>query len=225
MKKDLRNDFTDALNEEILSRKIFDKAKNFEKENIFLSEVENVVSQETKISKSESKAKKNPPKFSEEKILQSEIKTSEKISAANDFEERVFAEAENDFYEEKVSEVEKRMKLKAEEKKNFAPVFHSKSIEEDIREKNEEKISSEDFELHRKLTRAEVAGVSLSLIMFFYSYVTLDKPLFFISVSLMVHLVRPLVGGFFGKYNRAVQNAMRSFSLVLFFGAILFIFI
>ena len=218
MKKDLRNNFTDALNEEILSRKIFDKAKTSEEEKIFLSETK-----EEPVAKVE--IKKSPPKISEEKILSPKVEEVEKISAENDFEERVFAEAENDFYEEKVSEIGKHMRSKVAEKENLAPIFHSKNIENDVHEPGEEKFQqSDDPELRRKLTRAELAGVFISVLMLLYSYSTLDKPLFFLSVSLMTHLVRPIVGGFFGKYNRAVQNAMRSFSLVLFFGAILFIF-
>lgn len=226
MRKDLRNDFIDALNEEILSRKIFDKAKTHEEENIFLSEtkIEPAVKNEIKISKPK-KNKKSKPKISEEKILPPKIETVEKVEAKDDFEKRIFAEAENDFYEEKVSEIGKHMRLKVEEKKNFAPIFHSKSIEKDIQEPDAENLPPPDPELYRKLTRAEKAGVTLSVMMLAYSFVTLDKPLFFMALSLLSHLLRPFIGRLCGRHNREVQNALRSFSIVLFFGAILFIFI
>lgn len=218
MRKDLRNDFTDALNEEILSRKIFDKAKTPEEGNIFLAEtkIETVAKPEIKNSK---------PKISEEKISPPKIETPKKITAENDFEERVFAEAENDFYEEKISEIGKHMRYKVEEKKNFAPIFHSKDLQKDIQDPDEENPVDDDPELYRKLSRAEMAGVTLSALMLAYSFLTMDKPLFFLAMSLISHLMRPPVGRLFGKHNRAVQNAMRSFSLVLFFGAILFVFI
>ena len=227
MRKDLRNDFTDALNEEILSRKIFDKAKTPEEENIFLAEtkIENVAKPEIKNSKPKKKIKKSAPKISEEKISSPKIETPKKITAENDFEERVFAEAENDFYEEKISEIGKHMRYKVEEKKNFAPIFHSKDLQKDIQDPDEENSVDDDPELYRKLSRAEMAGVTLSALMLAYSFLTMDKPLFFLAMSLISHLMRPPVGRLFGKHNRAVQNAMRSFSLVLFFGAILFVFI
>lgn len=227
MRKDLRNDFTDALNEEILSRKIFDKAKTPEEENIFLAEtkIENVAKPEVKNSKPKKKIKKSKPKISEEKISSPKIETPKKITAENDFEERVFAEAENDFYEEKISEIGKHMRYKVEEKKNFAPIFHSKDLQKDIQDPDEENSVDDDPELYRKLSRAEMAGVTLSALMLAYSFLTMDKPLFFLAMSLISHLMRPPVGRLFGKHNRAVQNAMRSFSLVLFFGAILFVFI
>lgn len=227
MRKDLRNDFTDALNEEILSRKIFDKAKTPEEENIFLAEtkIETVAKPEVKNSKPKKKTKKSKPKISEEKISSPKIETPKKITAENDFEERVFAEAENDFYEEKISEIGKHMRYKVEEKKNFAPIFHSKDLQKDIQDPDEENSVDDDPELYRKLSRAEMAGVTLSALMLAYSFLTMDKPLFFLAMSLISHLMRPPVGRLFGKHNRAVQNAMRSFSLVLFFGAILFVFI
>lgn len=227
MRKDLRNDFTDALNEEILSRKIFDKAKTPEEENIFLAEtkIETVAKPEVKNSKPKKKIKKSKPKISEEKISSPKIETPKKITAENDFEERVFAEAENDFYEEKISEIGKHMRYKVEEKKNFAPIFHSKDLQKDIQDPDEENSVDDDPELYRKLSRAEMAGVTLSALMLAYSFLTMDKPLFFLAMSLISHLMRPPVGRLFGKHNRAVQNAMRSFSLVLFFGAILFVFI
>lgn len=229
MKKDLRNNFTDALNEEILSRKIFDKAKTSDTENIFIAETETkmdaepVAPPEVKNFKRKKKIKKSPPKIETvEKIPEP------KVEPKDNFEERVFAEAENDFYENQVAEIERNMRSKVEEKKNFAPpAFHSRMVDNDVQELDEEKDLQQpeyDPELHRKLTHAELIGVVLSVAMLGYSFVNLDKPLFFLAMSLLSHLLRPLVGGFFGKHNRAVQNAMRSFSLVLFFGAILFIF-
>jgi len=58
-----------------------------------------------------------------------------------------------------------------------------------------------------------------------YAVSTMDKPLFFMSMSLLSHTLRPLIGALFGKHNREVQNALRGFSIVLFFGALFFLFV
>ena len=58
-----------------------------------------------------------------------------------------------------------------------------------------------------------------------YSLAESDKPLFFLATSLLTFLLRPIIGGLAGKHNRAVQNALHSFSVVLFIGALLFLFL
>ena len=80
-------------------------------------------------------------------------------------------------------------------------------------------------ELKRKLSHAESSGIAISAVMLVYSLKEEDKPLFFLSTALLIFLLRPLIGAFFGKHNRAVQNALHSFSLVLFIGALLFLFL
>lgn len=226
MKKSLRNDFTDALNEEISSRKVLDKAKNpVMEEDIFISEnVEEIKPTVQKVSLEKKSAEKFVEKPIEKVSLEKELPKKIVITKA-DFEKRVMAEAENDFYEE--IKLRSDLRSKVEDKKNLPLTFHSKTFDNITSEHEEIKnAENDDFdpELYRKLTRAETAGVGISAIMLIYSVSTMDKPLFFMALSLLSHLLRPLVGGFFGKHNRAVQNAMRSFSLVLFFGALLILF-
>lgn len=215
----MRNDFTDALNEEITARKILDKAKTQTVEDkIFLSEVTE------EIAEPEIKKSVEPPKFSSEKNIPPVEKISlEKKPAPKkiiitkaDFEKRVFAEADNDFYDD--------IKSKVADKKDMPPVFHSKKFD-DTPSELDEKISVEsDFDVNIKLNRIERIGIILSAVMLVYGFATLDKSLIFMAMSLLTGLLRPVVGKMSGKHNRAVQNAMRSFSIVLFFGAILFIF-
>lgn len=77
----------------------------------------------------------------------------------------------------------------------------------------------------RKLSHAETSGVAISAVMLIYSLTTQDKPLFFVSAALIIFLLRPLIGILFGKHNAAVQNALHSFSIVLFIGALIFMFL
>ena len=216
--RNMRNDFTDALNEEIAARKILNKAKNHDvDENIFLSEVTEEIA-EPEIKKSP------PPKFSSEKnippvekiSLEKKPEPKKIIITKADFEKRVFAEADNDFYDD--------IKSKVADKKDMPPIFHSKKFD-DTPSELDEKISVEsDFDVNIKLNRIERIGIILSAVMLVYGFATLDKSLIFMAMSLLTGLLRPIVGKMSGKHNRAVQNAMRSFSIVLFFGAILFIF-
>ena len=77
----------------------------------------------------------------------------------------------------------------------------------------------------RKLSHAETSGVAISIVMMIYGATTLDKPLFFVSASLLTFLLRPLIGALFGKHNAAIQNALHTFSLVLFIGALIMLFL
>jgi len=61
--------------------------------------------------------------------------------------------------------------------------------------------------------------------MLVYSLAKGDKPLFFVSTALLTFLLRPLIGALFGKNNRAVQNALHSFSIVMFIGALIMLFL
>lgn len=237
--KNIRDDFTDALNEEMLSRKIFDKAKPppSEEEKIFTAEARaEIISEPTTsdgkvypnfqpVKQKKSKRKKPVEEkiSAEEKFSSAEVKISREVKAETELEKRIFAEAENDFYEEKPSELGENFRSKVIDEDR--PIFRSKSLKSDVIE--EKKSSEEPFdpELYRKLNRAEKSGLALSVLMLIYAFTNLDKPLFFVSLSLLTHLIRPLVGAFFGKNNRAVQNAMRSFSIVLFVGALMLIFL
>lgn len=82
-----------------------------------------------------------------------------------------------------------------------------------------------ELEVKQKISHAEASGIVLSVVMSGYSLITEDKPLFFLSTALLIFLLRPLIGGLFGKHNQAVQNALHAFSLALFFGALIFLFL
>lgn len=261
--KRIRNEFTDALGEEISARKIFDKAKEKkEDDELFLSEfadeliAEPIEVHEPKLprpgDKVKAKKKKSGQKKSKPAKKIPEVKPEEKISpeenlppenipdeifvsapeveAETEFEKRIFAEAEDDFYDEKLPQhIGDNMRSKISTGEKHKPVFRSKYFEdtedEPVKKKKKIEMPDPDADLHRKLTHAEVAGVAISAVMLVYSFATLDKPLFFLALSLLSHLLRPLIGALCGKYNRPVQNALRSFSIVIFFGALIILFV
>lgn len=101
--------------------------------------------------------------------------------------------------------------------------FHSKSFADDDTEAKDKR-KSQKSPLKMKLSHAETSGVAISAVMLVYSLSEGDKPLFFLSTALLIFLLRPLIGLLFGKYNRAVQNALHSFSIVLFIGALIMLF-
>ena len=106
-------------------------------------------------------------------------------------------------------------------------VFRSKKFVDSETQAAEDKKKSAtpESELKRRLTHAESSGIAISAVMLVYSLKESDKPLFFLSTSLLIFLLRPLIGVFFGKHNRAVQNALHSFSIVLFIGALIMLFL
>ena len=97
--------------------------------------------------------------------------------------------------------------------------FHSKAMQRNLER------AETPARPKRKLSHAETSGVVISAVMLIYSFVEMDKPLFFLSTALLIFLLRPLIGALFGEHNRAVQNALHSFSVVLFIGALLFLFL
>lgn len=106
-------------------------------------------------------------------------------------------------------------------------VFRSKKFVDSDTQAAEDKKKSvkPESELKRKLTHAETSGIAISAVMLAYSLAEGDKPLFFLSTSLLIFLLRPLIGAFFGEHNRAVQNALHSFSVVLFIGSLIMLFL
>ena len=104
--------------------------------------------------------------------------------------------------------------------------FHSKNFTDSDTQAEEDKKKSapHESELKRKLSHAETSGVAISAVMLVYSLAEGDKPLFFVSTALLIFLLRPLIGALFGKNNRAVQNALHSFSIVLFIGSLIMLF-
>ncbi len=113
------------------------------------------------------------------------------------------------------------------EKATPVKTFHSKNFTDSETQAAEDKLKSlpHESELKLKLSHAETSGVAISAVMLVYSLSEGDKPLFFLSTALLIFLLRPLIGLLFGKHNRAVQNALHSFSVVLFIGALIMLFL
>lgn len=124
---------------------------------------------------------------------------------------------DGDLYAEKVS-LDKTPRIKTFHSKNFTD-------SETQAEEDKKKSAPHETELKRKLSHAETSGVAISAVMLVYSLAESDKPLFFVSTALLIFLLRPLIGALFGKNNRAVQNALHSFSIVMFIGALLMLFL
>lgn len=131
---------------------------------------------------------------------------------------------EDDLYSDRVSLSKEPIKI------DDAPrprTFHSKNFTDSVTQAEEDKRKSATHEppLKLKLSHAETSGVAISAVMLAYSLAEGDKPLFFLSTALLIFLLRPLIGLLFGKHNRAVQNALHSFSIVLFIGALVMLFL
>ena len=124
---------------------------------------------------------------------------------------------DGDLYAEKIS-LEKTPPVKT---------FHSKHFTDSETQAAEDRKKSlpHESELKLKLSHAETSGVAISAVMLIYSLSEGDKPLFFLSTALLIFLLRPLIGLLFGKHNRAVQNALHSFSVVMFIGALIMLFL
>ena len=124
---------------------------------------------------------------------------------------------DDDLYAEKIS-LDKTPRPKT---------FHSKNFVDSETQAAEDKKKSapHESELKRKLSHAETSSIAISAVMLIYSFAEADKPLFFLSTALLIFLLRPIIGSLAGKHNRAVQNALHSFSIVLFIGALLFLFV
>ena len=124
---------------------------------------------------------------------------------------------DDDLYAEKIS-LDKTPRPKT---------FHSKNFVDSETQAAEDKKKSapHEPELKLKLSHAETSGVAISAVMLAYSLAEGDKPLFFLSTALLIFLLRPIIGALAGKNNRAVQNALHSFSIVLFVGALVMLFL
>ena len=135
-------------------------------------------------------------------------------------------DSDDDLYAEKVSLKKNLPKETFPDKTSRPKTFHSKNFVDSESQAVEDRKKSlpHEPELKFKLSHAETSGVAISAVMLVYSLAEGDKPLFFLSTALLIFLLRPLIGALFGKNNRAVQNALHSFSIVLFIGALLFLF-
>ncbi len=99
--------------------------------------------------------------------------------------------------------------------------FHSKHFTKDI---DDDSHAEDKPEGKRKISHAEASGILISVVMLGYSLVTEDKPLFFLSTALLIFLLRPIIGGLFGKHSQNVQNGLHAFSIALFVGSLVFLF-
>lgn len=174
-------------------------------------------------------------------------KIKEIIKTDNDFDKRVSAEAENDFYDEKPSQIDNG----AFRSNIISKTGSNEKIEKPILETNKKgnrkinlrepvkvnvrheiKDSKERFEETSPSTeaekkpqrRTETYGILISAIALIYSIYTADRPLLFLSASLVLFLTRSIIAAPFGQHKQSIQNAIKGFSIVLFFGAIFFIF-
>ncbi|MBQ7198708.1 MAG: hypothetical protein IJS29_05545 [Selenomonadaceae bacterium] len=234
-RKKLRNNFTDALGEEISAR------ENLNLDNLKKFESTPKVDLTKKVKPAE-KVKPSSIETSNVEIANDKVADVKPVEVASknssveivevkvdaEFEERVLAEANNDFLDDKPKRP--RRMMSTEDIASSRSAFRAKLIQDRIAEEKEleierKKNSDKNSDLRRNLTRAEMVGAAISAAMLAYSLSTYDKPLFFMAMSLLSHTLRPLIGGFFGKHNRSVQNALHGFSIVLFFGALLFIVI
>lgn len=213
-----------------------------------LRTVDKIVNNSTNTDNASTKPKPNESVISEKAPIQKTQSptSSPGKSPANlpnrdsDFERRVNAEADNDFYDEKPpqqigetfrSGVVKR-KSNIEDDTNLETTNTNRKlnlrepIKVNVRHQIGENIEEIEVEVPSKepIRRTETYGIVISAVAFLYSIATKDKPLLFLSVSLLLYLMRPVIAAPFGKYSHSVQNAIKGFSMALFVGSIVFIF-
>ena len=232
-KSPLRNEFTDALNVEMAERKIVERTKADKKqETVESAAVEVAAVSLEKISVEKVAVEKVPvevPKV-EEVAKVEEISAPQIVEVKTDpkLEKRILKEADSTFLDEKPPEKDSP---KVKPRKS---IFRSKTMQRWEAEQFGEELSSPKVETPKfekpivkkpkKMSHPEKFGGIISVIMLVYAAVNLDKPLFFLSMALFVNFLRQPLSAVFGKYEDDVSNALHSFSIVLFFGAILFVF-
>lgn len=164
-----------------------------------------------------------------------------------DFERRVNAVAEDDFYDEKPvqkavgtfrsnavrkidpidgpAEIE-NLSTKKNRKINIRePITVNVRHEVRDRSKFDEEEPMVEVEIKKPARRTESYGIIISAVALVYSVIAKDKPLMFLSVSLLLYLARPIIAAPFGKYSHSIENAIKGFSMALFIGSIIFIFL
>lgn len=211
-KSRLHNDFTDALNVEISERKIIERTQPAA-EKVSLEKLSATVEPVTeKISATVESAAE---KISE--TAEIEVPPTVEVKAESPLEERILKEADNDFFDEKPAA-----------ESPHKSIFRSKGMQrwqdEQAEKKSPPKIEPPKINKPHKMSHAEKIGVIISAIMLVYALANFDKPLFFLAASLFVHFLCMPVGALFGKNSAAVQNSLRTFSIVLFCGALFFLF-
>lgn len=228
-KTPLRDEFTDALNLEMEERKIAERVQ-LSKETEFLKQepAENAKVEVTAVSLEKNSIEKIATETIPDKVEESpapQIQIVE-VEVNKKLEERILKEADNDLFEEKPPKIN----LPKVEKPRKS-IFRSKGMQCWEAEQRGEEVTQSPkvepapkIEKPRKLSRPEKFGTVVSVVMLVYAFVTLDKPLFFLALSLISHSIRQPIGAMFGKYDSDVQNALHSFSIVIFIGAIMFLF-
>lgn len=242
-KSPLRNEFTDALNVEMAERKIIERtqketgnrkqetvenaavgvaAVSLDKVSVEKPATEKISNEKVplekipvekvsieKVSVEKIEVEKIPAIEESKKIQIVEVKTDKKL------EERILKEADKKFLDEK-PKTEKPRKS----------IFRSKAMQS-WEDEQDEKITpptAPQIKKPRKMSHPEKFGGIISVVMLVYAFVNMDKPLFFLALSLFAHFLGYSIAAVFGKYADAVQNAIHSFSIVIFFGAIMFLF-
>jgi hypothetical protein len=228
-KTPLRDEFTDALNLEMEERKIIERVK-LSKETEFLQketaetskvEVSAVSVEKNSVEKVE--VEKIPAKVEETPAPRVQIV---EVEVDKKLEEQVLKETDSTFFEEKPPEINS-----PKVKKPRKSIFRSKGMQLwEAEQRGEEtppppKVEpAPKVETPRKLSRPEKFGSFVSVVMLVYAFVNMDKPLFFLALSMISHFIKQPLGTMFGKYDADVQNALHSFSIVIFLGAIMFLF-
>lgn len=173
------------------------------------------------------------------------------LSINSDFDKRVNNEADNDFYDDKPiqkrdsafrSNAVNRSSSNEQEPKEVKPLINTKeekgkrkinlrepvkvNVRHEIKNNMEEKVEDTaiNTEVKEPPRRTETYGIIISAIALLYSIKTTDRALFFLSASLVLYLMRPIIAAPFGKHSDSIQNAIKGFSIALFFGAIFSIF-
>ncbi len=188
-----------------------------------------------------------PPKIEKiEKPIEKppEIKTKSEIKKVDeDYEKRVYAEAENDFFDEtpikdngtfRAKNIVKKSSGTIEKENNEKPKRKLNlrepvkvNVRHEIRDRKkfeDEELIEESAPIKEPPRRTETYGIVLSAVALIYSVIAKDKPLVFLSVSLLLYLLRSIISAPFGKYSHSIENAIKGFSIAVFFGAIFFIF-
>ena len=211
-----RDEFTDALQVEIDARKIVERTQP--KEEIF----QKTVTLEKTVEVAKVSLEKIPAAPVEVEEIKIEVPPAVEVKPETKLEERILKEADNDFFDEKTASAEKPPRKS---------IYHSKALrkwEEEQREEEKEipsPISAPPkSEQPHKWSHTEKFGFVASVAMLIYAFVNFDKPLFFLALALFVHFLSIPAGNLFGKHSAAVKNALHTFSIVLFIGAILFLF-
>ena len=176
---------------------------------------------------------------------------NEALNIDSDFDKRINHEADNDFYDDKpiqkrdsafrsnvisnnskneqeLEDVKPLANLKEEKGKRKLNIREPVKVNVRHEIKNNMEENVEDTAINTAVKepqrRTETYGIIISAIALLYSIKTADRALFFLSTSLVLYLMRPIIAAPFGKHSDSIQNAIKGFSIALFFGAIFSIF-